>query len=66
VTVEEVSIDPKSTGCVSVWTEQRPHAQLQAIFRPFKEDPLTVKVFSVLQIVSGSFLAFSHGSNDTA
>uniref|UniRef100_A0A914WHD0 Phosphate transporter n=1 Tax=Plectus sambesii TaxID=2011161 RepID=A0A914WHD0_9BILA len=33
---------------------------------PFDEEPRAVKVFNYLQILSACFLAFSHGSNDTA
>uniref|UniRef100_A0A914UU10 Phosphate transporter n=1 Tax=Plectus sambesii TaxID=2011161 RepID=A0A914UU10_9BILA len=39
---------------------------LRLIVAPVREDPRAIKVFYFLQILSATFLSFSHGANDTA
>jgi hypothetical protein len=40
--------------------------RLRQLSMPTIEHPLAQNVFNVLQVISATFLQFSHGSNDTA
>uniref|UniRef100_A0A914WWG2 Phosphate transporter n=1 Tax=Plectus sambesii TaxID=2011161 RepID=A0A914WWG2_9BILA len=60
------SIELQSEAVADVDDPTKPDGVYQLLITPVKEDRKAIEVFNLLQILSASFLMFSHGSNDTA